>query len=341
MTDNEDQLIVTVTLYHRSDDPQTRIVEDDLASLQPLTPHRVVKINVETDPILKERFYSSCPVVEVGPYLVKSPFKKTDLVATLGATHDRLKQMLETNDKKHIKRKQQGSRLTGFDRFSFWFSKWYMLVFNMMVLLYVGLPFLAPVLVKNGHESAARVIYAIYRPFCHQLAFRSWFLFGEQPYYPRELADIPGVLTYEEVTGNDSTDLNKGREVIGNEDLGYKVALCERDIALYGSLLLFGIVFMLTGRKIKALPWYLWVFLGIIPIGLDGGSQLFGFFGWDLPSWMIRESTPFLRTLTGSLFGLMTAWYLYPMIEETMRDTRVILSKKIASVNQLIQEKTS
>ncbi|MEL7644228.1 MAG: hypothetical protein AAGU25_08990, partial [bacterium] len=73
MRDNEEQLIVTVTLYHRSDDPQTRIVEDDLASLQTLTPHRVVKINVETDPILKERYYRSCPVVEVGPYLVKSP----------------------------------------------------------------------------------------------------------------------------------------------------------------------------------------------------------------------------------------------------------------------------
>jgi len=88
MTNNEEQLIITVTLYHRSEDPQTRLVEEDLASIQPLTPHRVVKINVETDPILRERYYNSCPVVEVGPYLVNPPFKKTDLVATLGATHD-------------------------------------------------------------------------------------------------------------------------------------------------------------------------------------------------------------------------------------------------------------
>lgn len=341
MSDITEHYIVTVTLYHRSDDPQTSHVEDDLASIQSLTPHRLVKINIENDPILRERYFDICPVVEVGPYLVKSPIKKTDLVATLGATQDRLKQLAESNDKKHARRRQKGVTLTGFDKFSYWFSKWYMVFFNLLVLLYVGLPFLAPVLAKNGYENAAKVVYTIYRPFCHQLAFRSWFLFGEQAYYPRELADIPGMKTYEEVTGNDSTDLNKASKITGNEELGYKVALCQRDVALYSSLLLFGIIFMLTGRKAKPLRWYLWVFLGIVPIGLDGGSQLFGFFGIDLPSWMIRESTPFLRTLTGSLFGLMTAWYLYPMIEETMRDTRVILSKKIASVNQLIQEKTS
>lgn len=249
MTNNKEQIIVTVTLYHRSEDPQTQQVEEELASIQSLTPHRVVKINVEADPILRERYFASCPVVEVGPYLVKSPFKKTDLVATLGATHDRLKQLSESNDKKHVKRKQQGSKLTGLDRFSYWFSKWYMVVFNLLVFLYVGLPFLAPVFLKNGNNGAAKVIYAVYKPFCHQLAFRSWFLFGEQPYYPRELAGIPGILTYEDITGNDSTNLNKAREVIGNEQLGYKVALCERDVALYGSLLLFGIVFMVTGRK--------------------------------------------------------------------------------------------
>ena len=340
MTDTTQLLSVTVTLYYRNNDPLTKQVEDDLESIQHLVPHRVVKINVEADPILRERYFNSCPVVEVGPYLVKSPIKQTDLVATLGATRDRMKQLAETNDKKHAKRKKQGSTLTGMDKFSYWFSKWYMVVFNLMVFIYVGLPFLAPVLAERGHEGAAKVIYTIYRPFCHQLAFRSWFLFGEQAYYPRELAGIPGLMTYEEVTGNDSTDLNKASAVTGNEELGHKVALCQRDVALYGSLLLFGVIFMLTGRKIKPLKWYFWLFLGIVPIGLDGGSQLFGFFGIGLPAWLIRESNPFLRTLTGSLFGLMTAWYLYPMIEETMRDTRVILSKKIASVNQLIAEKT-
>ncbi len=336
MKENMTETILTVTLYHRADDPETMCVEEELVSIQSLIPHRVVKINVENDNILRERYYDNCPVVEVGPYLVKSPISKTDLVATMGATKDRLAQLSSANDKTHSRKSKHGSELTGFDKFSYSFSKWYMLWFNLLVLLYVGLPFLAPIMQKAGWEGPAKVIYTIYKPFCHQLAFRSWFILGEQAYYPRDMAGISNVRTYEEITGNDSHNLEEARAVIGNEKMGYKVALCERDVAIYGSIFLFGLVFMLTGRKIKPVPWYLWVFLGIAPIGLDGVSQIPSLSDLNLPVWIMRESTPLLRTITGGLFGLMTAWYLYPMIEESMRDTRIILSKKIASFNQLL-----
>ncbi len=333
--------IITVTLYFRPDDPETQRVEDELASIQKLIPHRLVKINIEEDEIIKNRYINFCPAVEVGPYLVKSPISKTDLVATLGATNDRLQQLNSLDDKKHNQRIEKGTKLSKMDSFSYWFSKWYMIFFNLLVLLYVGIPFLAPVFSKIGWTGGAKVIYAVYKPFCHQLAFRSWFLFGEQAYYPRALAEIPGIATYEQVTGNDSKDLNAARAVNGNEKMGYKIALCERDIALYGSIVLFGIIFMMTGRKMKAIPWFIWVFLGILPIGLDGGSQLPGLTDFNLPVWLIRESTPFLRTLTGGMFGFLTAWYLYPMIEDSMRDTRVILSKKIASIKQRQQGKVN
>ena len=339
MKENMTETIVTVTLYHRIDDTETLRVEEELVSIQSIIAHRVVKINVEEDTILRERYYEYCPVVEVGPYLVKSPISKTDLVATLGATKDRLVQLTSVNDKDHSRKSKHGSSLTGFDKFSYSFSKWYMLWFNMLVLLYVGLPFMAPVLQKVGWESPAKVIYAVYKPFCHQLSFRSWFIFGEQAYYPRAMAGISDVKTYEEFTGNDSHNLEEARAVIGSEKMGYKVALCERDVAIYGAIFLFGLFFMLTGKKIKPVPWYLWVFLGIAPIGLDGVSQIPSLSDLNLPVWIMRESTPLLRTLTGGLFGLMTAWYLYPMIEESMRDTRIILSKKIASFNQLLNGK--
>jgi hypothetical protein len=48
----------------------------------------------------------------------------------------------------------------------------------------------------------------------------------------------------------------------------------------------------------------------------------------------IRESTPLLRTLTGGLFGWMTAWYLFPMLEETAREARLIVQRKIAVIQQ-------
>jgi uncharacterized membrane protein len=194
---------------------------------------------------------------------------------------------------------------------------------------------------KGGVELPAKVIYVVYSPLCHQMAFRSWFLFGEQAYYPRELAGVSGVLSYESAILNNqnipesSPDFILGaRNFVGNETVGYKVALCERDVALYGGMLAFGIVYGITGRRIKQIPWYIWLIFGLVPIGLDGFSQFPSLFP-DLPAWLpLRESTPVWRSLTGLLFGGLTAWYLYPLIEETMKDTQALLASKKQVISQ-------
>ncbi|MHB1384976.1 MAG: hypothetical protein ACYCYC_11680, partial [Bellilinea sp.] len=75
----------------------------------------------------------------------------------------------------------------------------------------------------------------------------------------------------------------------------------------------------------------------LVPIGIDGVSQLPSLIS-QLPDWMIiRESTPILRTITGALFGITTSWYLFPMIEESMRETRKMLAGKKAVVSQIQQ----
>jgi uncharacterized membrane protein len=143
---------------------------------------------------------------------------------------------------------------------------------------------------------------------------------------------VEGYLTYQQATGlseaSEGSAQWAARQFVGNEAVGYKVALCERDVAIYGAILLFGVLFVLSGRRIRALPWYLWILIAIVPVGLDGLSQLFSqppfnFFPY-------RESTPFLRVLTGALFGLGTAWFGYPLVEETMRDTRQVMAAKEA-----------
>jgi uncharacterized membrane protein len=87
-------------------------------------------------------------------------------------------------------------------------------------------------------------------------------------------------------------------------------------VAIYGSLLLAGIAFHFVRRKLKPLHWALWVLLGILPMGIDGGSQLLSY----LPflNFPVRESTVFLRVLTGSLFGIMSVWFAYPYVEDSM-----------------------
>jgi uncharacterized membrane protein len=324
--------MITVTLYRRTDCPACDQAVADLAALQAEIPHRLVLIDLDEKPGLKDTFGSQLPVIEVGPYRLLAPFTKQDLVIAIGAARDRHNHMEAVGDQTYQERLKKGHTLTRTDRFSNWFVNHYMLVFNLIFLVYVGLPFLAPVFMKAGAETPARLIYKIYSPLCHQLAFRSWFLFGEQLFYPRELAGMDSVASYEETTGLSSLDVQAARRFIGDEHTGYKVALCERDIAIYSSIVAFGILFSITGKRLKSIPWYLWILIGIIPIAVDGFSQLSSLMNlpFSLPE---RESTPVLRTLTGFLFGFTTVWYGYPYVEDTMAETRKVLARKFAVVN--------
>ena len=220
---------------------------------------------------------------------------------TLGAAQDRLEQLEKINLESHQRRVKRGKRVSFGDRLFYWLSKRYMVVFNGFVALYLALAILAPVLQSNGNLGSAKLIYLVYGKLCHQLSFRSWFIFGDQPAYPRQIANVDNLITYEQATGFDPFDLDTAIGFLGNEILGYKLALCQRDIAIYGAILLFGLIFGATGRRLPSLPLLAWFILGIIPIGLDGVSQIISQLGWGIVP--IRESTPLIRTITGGLFG--------------------------------------
>ncbi len=332
--------MLTVTLYSRADCHLCTETKTLLKKLQTDFPHRLVEIDIDQDELLRAHFGEIIPVVEVGPYRLQAPVDEVSLRATLGAASDRLTHLETIDDEAYRRAAARGRRFSRADAFSLWLSQHYLALINLLVFLYVGLPFAAPVLMHAHMEKPARVIYAVYSPLCHQLAFRSWFLFGEQPFYPRAAAGVEGVKTFGEATGLDETQLLPARKFIGNETLGYKVALCERDVAIYASILLFGLLYALTGRRLNPLSPFWWVVLGWVPIGLDGFSQLFSQVGLPALSALFpyRESTPFLRTLTGFLFGFTTAWFAIPAIEETMRDTRKLLLRKLAVVQHKEQE---
>jgi len=333
--------MLNVTLYTRKECKLCDEVKADLNELQSQYPHRLTEIDIDTDPALRAKFGQSIPVIEVGPFSLKAPITKQKLKMTLGAASDRVNQLEKLDDPVYKYQTQRGKTVTTGDRVSFWIAKRYLLILNLFMFIYVGLPLLAPTLMKVGAETPANIIYRIYKPLCHQFGFRSFFLFGEQPFYPLAEARVSGYKTYEEATGfanlSDPYSMARfdARNHIGDEVMGYKVALCERDIAIYLAILMFGIIFGLTGRRLKSLHWMLWLLLGIAPFGLDGFSQLFSQFNWEWLSALVpyRESTPFLRTFTGALFGLFTAWFAYPNIEESMSETRQYYIKKFA-VNQ-------
>lgn len=334
--------MLTVTLFTQTDCGPCRQVKADLESLRPKYPHQLVEIDIDTDPTLRKAYAADIPVVEVGPYILKAPIDKQKLSMTLGAANDRRSQLDKLGREDHHDRVRRGQNISTGDRVMHWFSSHYLAVVNTFILLYFGLPILAPVLMKAGAPLPANVIYTIYSPLCHQFGFRSFFLFGEQPYYPLEDAGLQNIATFEQATGltevrdPGSIERLQARQFRGDEHLGFKVALCERDMAIYGAMLLFGLIYAASGRRIKPLHWMLWILVGIGPIGLDGFSQLFSQMEWTWLSSILpyRESTPFLRVLTGGLFGFATAWFAYPHMEESMSETRQFFVKKFASIAQ-------
>jgi uncharacterized membrane protein len=325
--------MITVVLYSRKECHLCEQVKEDLKELSAKYPHQQVEIDVDQDPNLRKAFGEKVPVVKVGPYQLDAPFTYQELQVTLGAARQRVDQIEALDQAILTEGYSSVLKWTSADRFSLWLSKHYMALLNALVIFYLALPFLAPIFMKVGVTGPAMGIYRVYGMACHQLAFRSWFLFGEQAVYPRTSATVPNQASFQEATGINELDMVEARNFVGNERLGYKVALCERDVAIYGAIAAFGLLFVLSGLRIPGLPWYLWVLIGMAPIGIDGVSQLLS--QPPLSLFPYRESTPFLRTLTGGLFGFTTAWFGFPLIAETMKESRDVMEDKLARIRRL------
>jgi uncharacterized membrane protein len=316
--------MVKVTLFTRESCQLCDQVEQDLEALQAQIPHRLITIDIDSDPALQQKYKDSIPIVEIGPYTLRAPITSQDLQISLSAARDGQKVIKEIPSR--------SSRFAiSLNRIVLSFARHWLAFINFFIFLYIGLPTAAPLLMHAGATGPAMTIYKIYSPMCHQLAYRSWFLFGDQAAYPIETTNGFAV-TYEEISGLKPNDLNAARDFIGNEQVGYKIALCQRDMAIYGGILLFGIVFAIFRKHVKPISMLAWFLIGIVPVALDGGSQLLS--SLSIFSFMSRESTPLLRTLTGSLFGVMNAWLAFPYLEESMIETQAIISAKLASADK-------
>lgn len=147
-----------------------------------------------------------------------------------------------------------------------WLRDHWLALVNTGIGVFIGLAVLAPVLRAFGLVAPGQAILSAYHLFCAQTPSHSIYLAGHQ------------------------------------------VCLCERCLAIYSSLLLGGLLLALLRRRgIRVVPlrWQWWL-LAMLPMALDGGTQLFG---W-------RESNIYLRFLTGAIFGLATAWFGLAQIQD-------------------------
>jgi len=86
---------------------------------------------------------------------------------------------------------------------------------------------------------------------------------------------------------------------------GNQLPVCARDTAIYLAMLVGGLALpFLKDTRSREIP-PLWIFvLAMIPIGIDGTTQLLG---W-------RESTNTIRIITGGIIGLAIPFYLIPTL---------------------------
>ena len=100
--------------------------------------------------------------------------------------------------------------------------------------------------------------------------------------------------------------------------VGHQVAICQRDVSIYGSIFIAGLAYAVTGRRWRPLPWW-GLALMILPTLADGSVQLFGSY----------ESTWYVRVLTGGLVGVGAVWFLYPRFERVFAGVNRQVTKQI------------
>ncbi len=234
------------------------------------------------------------------------------------------------------------------NRFVYWLSQNWLLAFTLLLVAFVGLPWLAPLFMKMGWTGAAEFIYVMYASQCHQLPQRSFFLFGTQPMY--SLSEVQNVWG----ATNDPALL---RQFIGNPDMGWKVAWSDRMVSMYGSLLIFGALYWPLRKRVKPLRWTL-VGLLLLPMVLDGGTHMIsdltagigaGF--RDSNEWLavitanllpasfyvgdaLGSFNSWMRLLSGLSFGFALTWWAFPQLHKSFSATAQEIEAKFDTAGQ-------
>jgi uncharacterized membrane protein len=221
------------------------------------------------------------------------------------------------------------------NRTSSWIGRYWLLILSVLMLIFIGLPWLAPLSMKLGWQRAGELIYLFYSVQCHQLPQRSFFFFGDDLMLP--LSTIQSAWT--------STDNPLVlRQFVGSQDLGWKVAWSDRMVYMYTALLIAGIIFWPLRKRLKPLSWQ-GLILFLLPMAIDGlthmvsdlmGGVLGGFrysnqwlailTGGSFPATFyggdaLGSFNSWMRLLSGVLFGVGVVWFAYPRLHASFIGT--------------------
>ena len=129
----------------------------------------------------------------------------------------------------------------------------------------------------------------------------SYFLFGRDS-APRSPALIANGMS-------ESTNLFQQRIFIGNAEIGWKVALCERDVAIYATVFVTGLFYGLVRDRLRPLPFKIYLLFR----HPDCHRWLY------TALWLAREQLVAAHA-DRRPFGFASVWLAYPYVEEAMQE---------------------
>ena len=204
---------------------------------------------------------------------------------------------------------------------------------NLLIALWVFLPWLAPVFMHVGWASLANAIYFIYSLQCHQLPERSYFLFGKEMMY-----SLPEIQSVWQTT----TDPFILRQFIGNSEMGWKVAWSDRMVSMYTSILFGGLVYGIFRKRLKPISFGKFALI-LLPMVIDGTTHMISDLAGigqgfrDTNIWLqvitndafsiafyqgdaLGSFNWWMRLISGVLFGIALVAFAYPYINQLFTD---------------------
>ena len=174
-------------------------------------------------------------------------------------------------------------------------SKLPYILFVAFLLLLNGAVFLVPYAASTG-DAGAPLMYAAFGPTCHQLTSRSDCLF---------VSKADGSYSFGDCMKSDELSYSHAEIVEDGGKIGYKLPVCSRDVAIYLAMLLGALVLPFV-RRVESDSWpSKWLLVAAcVPIAIDGFTQLVG----------LRESSNFLRQVTGAIVGFALPFYIVPIL---------------------------
>ncbi|MCC6611902.1 MAG: DUF2085 domain-containing protein [Anaerolineae bacterium] len=234
-----------------------------------------------------------------------------------------------------------------------WTFQHWLALFIVLFGLFNLLPFLAPVAAKFGFSPAADAIYTMYAPLCHQMAQRSFFLFGDQLMYDPQQLPLG-------LTDNLTANMLALKGFDGNAAIGWKVAWSDRMVYMYGATWFAAVIYAVASRhrRVKRLSIGLFILL-MLPMAVDGITHmlsdlstggLFAGFRYSndwlagltanaLPAWFytgdgLGSFNAWMRLVSGLGFGIALVGLVFPLLEQEMQRSRQMLAAKLRHHNE-------